>query len=663
MVRALFGAQLVAAAVILLHAFGWLQTAELAVYDALIVAWAGPAPSPRVVLVGVTERDVGRWGDPLRDGQLAALLERVAAWKPRVIGVDIYRDMPQAPGTDDLDRVLTGHPEILWVFKLGEGSTATTPPPAALVGTDRAVLADTLTDADDVVRRGLLYAGDDTGEAMGVALAYLARDGIRPGPAPGDAFTLGKAVVDPLDSTRGPYLHLDDRGYQVLLDYRGGRQPFPFVSMGEIMDRDDAAALVRDRAVIVGITAETVKDWFSTPFGGFGPENRAYGISIHAHLADQLIRQALDGDRQLSGASRPVEYAVIWAVAMAGAVFGYFWRFTIQALAGIGAGLVLLATLVYGAFGFALLLPGVPMALGWLGSSGLTNLMLHAATNRERSRLRRSFEHYLPAAIISEMVASRALPRIGGERREISVIFTDIANFTTLSETMDPEELAALLNQYFAGACGAVFGQGAYVYEFIGDAILAFFNAPHDQPDHADRAVDAALALDAFAFGFREAQLKQGRDFGITRVGVHTGVALVGNIGTPDRLKYTALGDMLNTGSRLEGLNKIIGTRVCVSGDTVHKSERHRFRRIGEFVVKGRHGAVSVFAPLSPESGTIDQLERYQAALDALDAGDPDAGELFAALHRDFPDDPCVAFHHRRLAGGEIGALIVMAEK
>jgi len=171
------------------------------------------------------------------------------------------------------------------------------------------------------------------------------------------------------------------------------------------------------------------------------------------------------------------------------------------------------------------------------------------------------------------------------------------------------------------------------------------------------------LAVEKFASRFSAEQKSRGVDFGHTRIGVHSGEAIVGNVGTRSRLKYSALGDMLNTGSRLEGLNKTIGSRICVSGETVGRSKRHRFRRIGTFVVKGRHGRTEVFEPFAATNGASDRLDRYEAAFQALTAELPEAAELFAELHRDYPDDPCVAFHCQRFAAGESGAVIVMTEK
>jgi adenylate cyclase len=140
--KALVGAHLIVAAIIVVRGYGWLQPFELLIYDGLRVAWADSAPSNAILLVGGTEADVEDFDWPLKDGDLADLLERIASWQPRVIGVDIYRDHPKPPGTEGLAALLARHKEIVWTFKLQDGAKRAIPPPAALHGTDRAVLAD-----------------------------------------------------------------------------------------------------------------------------------------------------------------------------------------------------------------------------------------------------------------------------------------------------------------------------------------------------------------------------------------------------------------------------------------------------------------------------------------------------------------------------------------
>lgn len=674
--RAIVGAHLVLAATLLLRDEAWLQPSELLVYDALRAAWAGPLTSDRVVLVGASEADITngdakggrRWGWPVRDGKLAELLERLASWQPRAIAVDLYRDVPEPPGSAELDAVLQRHPEILWTFKLRDDAHPGIPPPAILRGTDRAVLADMIVDRDDVLRRGLLFADDGTNQytsmGLALALAYLAPKHIALAPGEGDDLQLGKALIQPLDQSRSPYITLDNRGYQVLLDYRGGPQPFPQFSLSDVMDRDDLASRIRGRLVIVGVAAESVKDSFATPFStGFNGGDPVNGIAIHGHLADQLIREALDGAPILDGIPHPFENLWIWAWAIGGAILGLMIRSTLPALAGGAAGLGAIGAIVYVAFGRALLLPAVPAALAWVASAGLTNQLLHAAANRARARLRKSFEHYLPAAVIGQMVDADALPTLGGERREISVIFTDVAGFTTFSEGRDPEVLATIVNAYFDGLCAAVFKHGGLVNAFLGDGMLAFFGAPLQQPDHADRAIAAAFEIERFAENFSVEQNARGVPFGHTRVGVHSGFAFVGNVGARERLQYTALGDMLNTASRLEGLNKAIGTRICASSETVKKCQQYQFRPVGAFIVKGRHDPTEVFAPIDPQRYPAEWISRYELAFGELQAQPREAAAHFAALYGEDPDDPCVAFQHQRLMAGETGTVIEMHKK
>src|SRR5207248_1728372 len=205
-----------------------------------------------------------------------------------------------------------------------------------------------------------------TGMSMALAQAYLKSEHIEPKQGEGDDMVLGKAVIRPLDDSRGLYTKLDAGGFQVLLDFRGGPQPFPEHSLSEVMDRDELAPLFRDRVVIVGVIADTVKDAFATPFStGFNNAEKVNGIANHAHLADQLIREALDGDRIPDGLPRRFEYLWIWGWAVGGALFGLAIRSTAPGVAGTAAGVALIGAIAYVAFGRGLLLPAVPAAIAW----------------------------------------------------------------------------------------------------------------------------------------------------------------------------------------------------------------------------------------------------------------------------------------------------------
>ena len=509
---------------------GWLQPLELLAYDKLVVSHSQLVPSKRFLLIGMTEPDIQRWHYPLSDGLFADLLSRVASWHPRVIGIDIYRDIPEGPGTEALHAVLKAHPEIVWIFKMAEGKDhPQIPPPKPLVGTDQVALADLDPDSGQIARRGLLYADDGKdsypGLGMAMALRYLAAEGIQPAAGDDDNMRIGKAVIPPLDDSRGPYVKLDNRGYQILLDYQDGARPFKKVPIADAMDHD-LSAEVRDRAIFIGDLSESVRDDLSTPFNtGFGDEEPDRGIEIHAQLADQIIRLATGASKRLDGLPRAGENSWIVAWAIGGALLGLTIRSTLPAVAGGGLGLVAIGAIVYVAFGRALLLPLVPAAFAWSGTAALTNQLLYAATNRARARLRRSFEHYLPSAVVEQMVAADDLPHLGGERRVISVLFTDVAGFTTFSEQMEPEALAEHHQRLFRGRVQRDLRAGRARQRVHRRCRCWHFSAR--------RIAAARPCRPGGRRGARHRQVRQpvqsssrtraGSNFGHTRIGIHTG--------------------------------------------------------------------------------------------------------------------------------------------
>jgi adenylate cyclase len=665
-VKALMVANLVALLLLPLRETGWLQGLELSAYDTLVTFFAGSQESDRVVLVVTTEADINRFGYPIRDNDLSAVLARVFAGRPKAVGVDLYRDLPMPPGNDKLQAIQRAQDNLYWVFKLADEDNIGVPPPPALRETGREVLADHVIDAGGVVRRALLLAADQRTDknwrSMGVSLAerYTGQQ-LRP---MDNDLALGRGRVPLLDQPYGPYARVDAAGYQMLLDYRGGYRRFRQISFAEIIDRPELAATLRDRIVLVGTAALSVKDNFATPFStGWGGQGALIGIALHAHLADQLIRLANGEARNPVPLPRLVDHIAIWAAAMTGAVLALLvWRVLVVLVALLlGLGLVGGAT-AWGFGGAGLLLPGVPVALAWVLSAAGCNFVMRSVGLRERILLRRSFESYLDPRIISQMMQGDTLPSFGGEHREITAIFTDIADFTTTAETMDAATVAGLLGDYFGVLSDVVVQNGGLVNDFIGDGLLVLFGAPMHQPDHADRAVATALAMDEVAQRFTAELAARGIKWGHTRIGVHTGTALVGNIGTHGKLKYGALGDTLNAASRVEGLNKYIGSRVAVSGETAALCRRQTFRPVGDIIVKGRKNAMSILVPVSPADLPV-LLARYAEAYAALSQEKPEAAELFAALHRDFPADAPAAFHAGRLAAGEAGILVVMHEK
>jgi len=292
---------------------------------------------------------------------------------------------------------------------------------------------------------------------------------------------------------------------------------------------------------------------------------------------------------------------------------------------------------------------------------GITSATIGARLRKEKREIRRVLQHYVAPSVIRNLEADPKRLRLGGERREVTYIFTDVANFTPLSEKMEPEKLVPLLNAYLDGMCKILIAHECTLDKFIGDAVMAVLGAPDDQPDHAQRAVICALDLDTFAQGFASEKVAAGIAFGATRIGVHTGPAVVGNIGGSGHFDYTAIGDTVNTAARLESANKFLGTRICISAATAERCNEVALRPIGDLVIRGKTEAVRVFEPLSPARAVMPAVSAYRAAFEKLTFDDPTATEAFEKLVAAHPDDTLAAFHRTRLIAGERGTLLKWA--
>ena len=246
---------------------------------------------------------------------------------------------------------------------------------------------------------------------------------------------------------------------------------------------------------------------------------------------------------------------------------------------------------------------------------------------------------------------------LGGRRREVAALFTDIADFTALVESLDPAALSELLNEYLSAMTDVAFAHEGTVAKIIGDAVHVLFGAPGDQPDHNVRAIDCALALDACAEAIRKRWAGRVK-LGVTRIGVHAGPAIVGNFGGGRFFDYTAYGDTINTAARLEGVNKQLGTRICVSVNVSEGAENFRGRPVGDLILRGKTQPLRAFEPLTAEAYAEPATAQYLAAFAKLEADDPGAAGAFAALMGIRPDDRLVNFHLKRLLNGDTGTLV-----
>src|SRR5438552_3927595 len=289
----------------------------------------------------------------------------------------------------------------------------------------------------------------------------------------------------------------------------------------------------------------------------------------------------------------------------------------------------------------------------------------HVEMMREARRRQAAAEraHASLSRYFSPQIASRLASDLEGDgmavhRREVATIFTDITGFTALVETTAPDLLGMLLNEYMGGMTDIVFAHEGTVAKIIGDAIEILFNAPGDQPDYAALAVACAHELDAWAQQFRERWKLRGVPFGVTRIGVHAGPALVGNFGGGRLFDYTAYGDTINTAARLEGANKALGTRICVSHAVASGAPGFRGRPIGDLALRGRREPLRAYEPLSAAEFDAPTTTQYTTAFTKLESDDSAAMPAFAALVGMHADDPLASYHLRRLLNGAKGIRI-----
>lgn len=356
------------------------------------------------------------------------------------------------------------------------------------------------------------------------------------------------------------------------------------------------------------------------------------GTYIHAAAVNDLLR----GDA-LTELTPEARFGVILAITLAGAAAALL----LSAWAG---GLVVMT-------GFALWTAGATWALqeGMVlpllepfSAVAITFVALmgyrFAVADRDKRYLAQSFSLYLPPAVVDRLVDSNTPPELGGETRELSCFFSDMAGFTSVSEGLTPHDLVAFLNRYLSVISDTVEEHGGFVDKYIGDAVVGVFGAPMQDPDHAAHAVAAALDCQVRLTRMNRLFGLPGAEAVHTRIGINSGEMLVGNIGSGRRFNYTVIGDAVNLASRLEGANKAYGTRILVSDTTVALcSDSYVFREIDRVRVVGRGTPVAVYEPIG-RAGTVtpeteQRLARFADALAAFRARSFDeAGAAFAAL-------------------------------
>ena len=558
-----------------LRSAGILTFLELTSYDAFLrVKERHTVPEPRLVLVQIVEEDIQRiqqW--PPSDDRLADLLDKLLAYEPRVIGVDLYRDFAVPPGTERFNALLQNHDSLIFIEKFGDASGTRVLGPEVLRGTERIGFSDVTVDSDGVVRRALLFLDDGENFSISLplrlAMAYLAVDGITPqaGEPNPEHLRLGATTFVPFEQNDGPYVGADAAGYQYLLDYRGGVNPFTTYSMAEILDGQADPALIRDSIVIVGVNSDSVKDEFLTPYDRFaGAGQTTSGIAVHGYETAQLLRAALAGDEPIRVLDDWIEnlWVLVWGTLAA--ILGHYARSGLRFSLLAVSGLVIMVLMSYAAFSQGWWLPVAPTGLAWLAASGVVMAYLSTHEKAEKRLLMDLFSKNVSPAVADELWKHRDSFMHGGrleaQTMTISVLFSDLANFTPVAERLTPPELLNWLNEYMESMASLVTESGGVVDNYIGDAIKADFGVPVPRTTEEEirqdalNAVSCALAMRREMEQLNDVWSRQGSPLVKIRVGIATGPVVAGCLGSTQRIKYTTIGDVVNTAARLESFSK-----------------------------------------------------------------------------------------------------------
>jgi adenylate cyclase len=377
------------------------------------------------------------------------------------------------------------------------------------------------------------------------------------------------------------------------INYRGPRRSYPYVSIADVLTRNFLPGTFNGNIVLIGASATGIGDQRSTPYGGIDYP----GVEVHANVIDNMLNHGF----LVRGAKQALWDFV--AILFLGIPLGIWMALVQPRWMWFGAGLLIpLVAVDYGAFRHGWWLNFTVPAMTLTGNVLLVSLYRALVEEKEKRKVRTAFGQYLSPEVIRRLLVNPRL--VEPKKTDITVMFSDIRGFTSISEKLDAQELALFLNQYLSDMTRIVFDFHGTLDKYIGDAVMAFWGAPFEEAGHAARACNAALEMMKRVRELQkqwEAQGKPSLDIGI---GLNTGVASVGNMGSALRYGYTALGDAVNLSSRLEGLNKDYGTHIIANETTYQaaKSDGFVFRELDLMRVKGKLQPVTIYQLLGRQA-------------------------------------------------------------
>jgi len=597
-----------------LRSLDQLQPLELLAYDNLVrLRSLKKELDPRLLLVNITEADIhnqAQW--PFPDQTIAKVLQQLQTLEPVVIGLDLYRDFPVEPGHRELVTQLQ-QPNVITVQSINT-LTGTPAPPAS--PPEQIGFSSVTTDPDDVVRRNLLFAQNEEGTlysfSLRLAIAYLKAQGISPHPSQQnpDYLQLGKSVFVPLQENSGGYDNIETEGYQILLNYRCSEDLVHQVSLSQVLAGQIEPSWVKDKIVIIGSTAPSLKDLFLTPYSPILRENYEMpGVILHTQMVSQLLDAATGKRRLFWFWSQSTEGLWIFSWVLIGGIVGWVFRHPLTVTLGSACGLLVLWGSCFYIFTLAGWVPLASPALGFLCTVVIVvTFQSHQDHEQQQMVMKLLGQNTSPQVADALWQARDYLLKSGklpGVSLNATIFFTDIKNFSTISETMNPEVLLEWLNEFLQVLTHEILTHQGIVNKFTGDGLLAAFGVPTPQQDQQKIAADAQAAVTcALVISDRLNQLNQnwlqrGLPKIQMRIGIFTGAIVAGSLGGKDRLEYGIIGDTVNIASRLESCEKHrqpSDCRILIGYETlVHLQEQFEVESWGWLALKGKEQMVDVY--------------------------------------------------------------------
>jgi CHASE2 domain-containing sensor protein/class 3 adenylate cyclase len=602
--------------VLTLRENGVFKQPELWAYDSLMRSQANEIGDRRVVIVEISEADIQKLRWPFSDRLFAKLISQISIAQPAAIGIDKYLDLPVMDGREDLVKAIKNAGNVVNAkFVATVAGRSGVEPAKDLETISQYGYVNLPIDKGAISRRASIV-GDSGSLAFEVANLYLQKIHNQKIKFNADTiqFTAGKQTIPRLTRNYGAYRQEDDSGYQMMIRYRGKSRSFEHIAASDVIDGKVAPEKLRDRIVLIGVTAESLKDSYPTPMSIDGEV--MYGVEIHANIVSQLISATLDDRPFIQVWSNDLEniWILIWAI-VGGAMAAF--------IPNAGKNILLLgifgASLFgggYFAFGYSLWIPLFPALLGLITSNVLVMAYQLAIQQSERKVLMGLFSRHVSKELVDIIWTNREQfmqeGRITGQEVYVTVLFTDMRNFSTAAEAQAPGETLNWLNNYLGTIANEVLEHGGMVDKYIGDAVMAVFGVPIPHASETERtrdaqcAVEAALAIAHKLDQMNKVWISEGLPPVTTGIGINSGIVIAGSLGSSERLEYSVLGDTVNIAARLESFNKEVdgGPHHILISEETHRRLDNNFETefVGKYALKGKKKETEIYRVLDINS-------------------------------------------------------------